>query len=286
MKTSGLFTLHRYAIKAKHREPINLVFFGDVHRDSPNFADTAWKSFLTHAKSLPNPYFIGMGDYFDGISTSERRLFQGAGLHESTLINMEREAHSRITKMAMELDFMRGRLIGLLGGNHFWPFPDGTDSDQRLAGHLRTKFLGVCSFIRLTVETANTKQSRDLFLHHGAGAGRLPGGSINRVNQMAENAVADIYASGHDHKRGVWPINPRLTLEQDAKSGLRLKHRDGWLVKTGSFLAAYEDGVANYNVDAGRGPSSLGHVELEITPIDQSGPGGVKIRELQIRGIS
>ena len=244
------------------------------------------KKFIAHAKSLKNAYFIGMGDYFDGISTSERALFQGAGLHESTVLNMEREAQSRITKLAMELDFMRGRLIGLVGGNHFWPFPDGTDSDQRLSGHLRTKYLGVCAFIRLSFEIGNVRQSLDLFLHHGAGAGRLPGSSVNRVNQMAENAVADIYASGHDHKRGVWPMNPRLTLEQNSKAGLRLRHRDGWLVKTGSFLAAYENGNANYNVDSGRGPCSLGHVELEVTPISGRRAGDEQFRELQIRGIS
>jgi len=285
MKTSGLFTLHRFKIPCKHKQPVTLVFFGDVHRDSPNFADGHWKKFLAHAKTLKNAYFIGMGDYFDGISTSERAIFNGAGLHESTLINMEREAQSRITKMAIELDFMRGRLIGLLGGNHYWPFPDGTDSDQRLAGHLRTKYLGVCSFVRLSFEIGTVRQTRDLFLHHGAGAGRLPGSSVNRVNQMAENAIADIYASGHDHKRGVWPMNPKLTIEQD-KNGLRLRHRDGWLVKTGSFLAAYEDGISNYNVDAGRGPSALGHVELEVTPISQRSKGGGNLRELQIRGIS
>lgn len=286
MKTSGLFTLHRFKIPCRHKEPVTLVFFGDIHRDSPNFADGHWKKFLAHAKSLKNAYFVGMGDYFDGISTSERALFQGAGLHESTIYNMEREAQSRITKLAMELDFMRGRLILLLGGNHYWPFPDGTDSDQRLAHHLCCKYGGVCSFVRLSFVIGTICQTRDLFLYHGKGGGRLPGGTINTLNQAAEHAVADIYASGHDHKRGVWPMNPRLMLEQAKGGGLRLKHRDGWLVKSGSFLAAYEDGVANYNVDSGRGPCSLGHVELEVTPISGRVAGDKQLRDLQIRGIS
>ena len=80
-------------------------------------------------------------------------------------------------------------------------------------------------------------------------------------------------------------MNPRLTLEHGRGHALRLRHRDGWLVKSGSFLASYADGVANYNVDAGRGPSSLGHVELEVTPISTRNEDG-HVRELQVRGIS
>jgi hypothetical protein len=80
-------------------------------------------------------------------------------------------------------------------------------------------------------------------------------------------------------------MNPRLTLEQGHGKTLRLRHRDGWLVKSGSFLASYADGVANYNVDSGRGPCSLGHVELECTPVN-SHVDGVLIRDVEIRGIS
>lgn len=44
MKTDGLFTVHNFRIPVRTiNEPIRLVFFGDVHRDSPNHAKAAWR---------------------------------------------------------------------------------------------------------------------------------------------------------------------------------------------------------------------------------------------------
>jgi len=39
-------------------------------------------------------------------------------------------------------------------------------------------------------------------------------------------------------------------------------------------------------VDAGRGPSALGHVELEVTPYSGRVAGNEQVRDLQIRGIA
>lgn len=41
MKTSGLFRVHSLTVKCRLNEPLTLVIFGDVHRDSPNHADGA-----------------------------------------------------------------------------------------------------------------------------------------------------------------------------------------------------------------------------------------------------
>jgi len=265
MKTTGIVTTHKHEVAMKYGQPIKLILFGDVHRDSPAHAETHWKQFLDYAKSQRDAVFLGMGDYLDGVSTSERGILMRSGLHESTLRNMENEANGRVAQLAKELSFMRGKLIGLIGGNHFWPFPDGTDSDMRLANKLSCRYLGVCSFIRLSMANCGRTHCVDIYAHHGLGGARLPGGSINRVQQAAEWADADILAMGHDHKRGVFPANPTLRLEPCNKNGLRLRHRERWLARTGSFLAAYEPGQANYNVDAGRGPCSLGWVEFEIT---------------------
>ncbi len=68
--------------------------------------------------------------------------------------------------------------------------------------------------------------------------------------------------------------------------GLRLKERQQWLLRTGSFLAAYVDGESSYNVDAGRGPSSLGHVELEITLNAPRDGAGYRVVDIEIRGIA
>jgi hypothetical protein len=290
MKTSGLFTLHRYKIPvAKSGRPINLIFFGDIHRDSPNFALGRWKEFLAYAKAQKDAYFFGMGDYIDSMSTSERESMIRATFHESTTDDIEKLASAKVRTLAKELEFMRGRLIGLLNGNHFFSFPSGINSDQKLCEELGCKYLGVSSFTRLTFDYHGARQSFDIWAHHGAGGSRLPGGSINRVDQMREHAEADCYVMGHDHKRLVIPANPRLTLEHDAKHGLRLKERQAWLVRSGSFLKSYEDGKVSYNVDSARGPCSLGHAELEITyQTEETTTNGRRnmSRRLGVRGIT
>mgnify|MGYP003349711748 CR=1 FL=1 len=51
MKTTGLFTTHRVEVQAKIGEPIKLIPFGDVHRDSDMHAHTHWQEFLKYAKA-------------------------------------------------------------------------------------------------------------------------------------------------------------------------------------------------------------------------------------------
>ncbi len=283
MKTDALFTVSSFNIPIKSNKPFHLVFFGDVHRDSRNHALGAWKDFLAYAKKLKDAYFIGMGDYVDSASSSERDCLEGMGgrLHESTKDSLADLAGDKVRLIAGELSFMKGRLIGLVNGNHYFNFQDGTNTDMRLCGLLDCKYLGVSSFIRLSLDCFTRKTTLDVWVHHGAGGSRLPGGSINRVDQMREHAEADIYAMGHDHKRGVWPANPRLHLQNSSKNGLSVKSRQQWLIRSGSFLASYEDGKRNYNVDAGRGPCSLGHVELIINVSDNHrDPAEVSIRGL------
>lgn len=266
---------------------MRLIFFGDVHRDAPLHAKQEWQEFLRYARGLKNAYFIGMGDYIDSMSTSEREAIARAAMHDSTASDLENLALAKVSLLAKEMDFMRGRLIGLLNGNHFFSLPSGINSDQKLCEKLGCKYLGVSSFIRLTFDYHGVKMGYDIWAHHGAGGARLPGGSINRVDQMREHAEADCFAMGHDHKRLCVPANPKLCLDNSSKKegGLLLREKQQWLIRSGSFLKGYEDGQVSYNVDAARGPCSLGHVELEIR-YNYSRVGGVGDRRLVVRGIS
>ena len=292
MKTTGLFVVHNYTIPIGYGKPIRLVFFGDVHRDSPHNADGKWKEFLAYAKGLKNAWFVGMGDYLDSTSSSERSAWALAcmQLHETKKEDVEKHEVAKCGLFAKEIAFMKGRLVGLIGGNHYFNFQNGTNSDQKICEKLECKFLGVSSFVRLTLESCGRHHTLDLWLHHGAGGARLVGGSINKVDQMREHAEADIYAMGHDHGRMVVPAKPRMRLSHSSGgngSCLKVKERQQWLLRTGSFLSSYVDGTASYNVDAARGPSSLGHVELEITVSKNDRSEDVEDRgAITIRGIA
>ena len=104
------------------------------------------------------------------------------------------------------------------------------------------------------------------------------GGSLNRVLQMFEGCEADVTCMGHDHKRVAAPATPRLYLEHDARQGLKIKQRQCWSVRSGSYVVAYRDGEVNYNVDECRLPASLGHVEMRVKFTHAHSDGKQEIR--------
>jgi hypothetical protein len=286
MKTTGLFTTHKVAIKQASDRPIKIIPFGDVHRDSDMHCGTKWREFLAYAKDQKDAYFIGMGDYFDGMSTSEREGLSRSSLHNTTIKNIEKLYSEWIDRMSKELAFMKGRIIGMLGGNHFFAFNSGMNSDTVLCQNLDARFLGVCSFIRLSIQTQTKGRGRsacfDIFAHHGAGGGSTPGATFNTIEKMQQTADADLYLMGHDHKKGCIPSFPRLRLAE-GKGSLTIRERTPWLGRTGSFLKAYEDGTVSYNVDAARSACALGWIEFDVAVKRISGGGNDHV-EVYVRG--
>jgi predicted phosphodiesterase len=287
MKTTGLFTtqLVQYTLP-KGVDSFKLIPFGDVHRDSDMHAHRKWQEFLEYSRGQKNALFLGMGDYCDGMSTSERIVINNGGLHDTTRRSIE-NLYKKWTKTLIdELSFMRGRIIGLLGGNHYYEFGEGSTTDHLLAEALDTRFLGVNSLIRLAIdkETDKTSVNFDIFAHHGKGGGSTAGGTFNTIEKMAATAEADLYLMGHDHKKGCVPGQTRIKLvnRPGTKSGVDIVEHTAWLGRTGSFLKAYEDGRVSYNVDAGRSACSLGWIELDLTFV-RDRRNGRQHRSLNVR---
>jgi predicted phosphodiesterase len=267
MQTSGLFTTHGFTIPVKGGKPVRIIFVGDVHRDAPSHAHEKWQADLKYFRGLKDAYFFLMGDYLDSTSTSERECLGHISpkMHETFRNDIQELQLAKVEMLAKELAFMKGRVIGALNGNHYFEFQSGINSDQKLCELLGAKYLGVCSFVRLTFDHCGRKTTRDIFAHHGQGAARLIGGSLNRVAQMFEGVECDIVAMGHDHKRAAVPGTPRLFLSNGGGGELKLRSRSTTVIRSGSYLKSYEPGKANYNVDSQRPTCDLGHVELQVT---------------------
>lgn len=264
MRTDGIFTVHQVTYNTPtFAKPLTIVPFGDIHRDSPAFSKETWRDFLNRARSMKNVLFLGMGDYMDSYSTSEREIMYSSGLHDSSRERHEEEGRGRIRTLAKELSFMKGRLIGLLGGNHFMRFRDGTSGDQYLAQQLGCRYLGVCSAIRVLIVRGSQRVGLDIFAHHGRGAGRTAGGRFNSVEQLAQVADADIYLMGDNHARGALPMGDRLRI-MSGTNGPYIRARRPWCGRTGSFLKAYEPDHSSYVADAALPPASLGWIEFDV----------------------
>ena len=267
MQTTGEFIVHQFNIEFdNYNEPIYLFPFGDIHRTSPNCDVERWLEFLDWAKHKKRAYFLGMGDYLDIASTSERMILNNKNLHDSTLTTLDGYYEVETIRFWNEIKFMNGRLIGILGGNHYGEFQSGITTDQYLAQKMKCKYLGVNAFIKLSLKQKgrNTSNTLDIWCHHGKGASTMVGGSLNRVEKMLFAADADIYLMGHDHRKSCSYV-PTMELTGQGNS-LRLVQKKKLIARTGSFLKGYVDGKKSYVADAALNPTDLGLLKIELTP--------------------
>lgn len=267
MYSTGIFTKHEFHIDFdEYNEPIYLFPFGDIHRSAPNCDVERWLEFLEWAKSKKRAYFLGMGDYDDFVSGSERLVLNKRGLHESTVQTLEGVYETHTIRLWNEIKFMNGKLIGLIEGNHYGEFESGITTTQYLAQKMKCKYLGVNSFIRLVFKqkARNTTNVLDIWAHHGKGGARKVGGSLNRVEDMLFAANADIYLMGHDHKKSCSYV-PTMELSGQGNS-LRLVQKKKLIARTGSFLKGYVDDKKSYVADMALNPTDLGLIKIELTP--------------------
>jgi len=265
MLSDSIFTIHRYKVSFSClNQPIYLIPFGDVHRFSPNCDTNKWLEFLAWAKNKKNAYFLGMGDYFDFLSGSERRELNEASLHEATYSNIEDLMNSQVKRFVNEISFMKGRLLGLIEGNHYATYHTGITTTQEMCRLLGCNYLGISSFIKFAMNRGAKGYSLDIWAHHGRGVGRTLGSGLNTVNQMAEIADADIYLMGHNHKKQVG-MKTRLCLNGSGGK-IGLSHRKIVLACTGSFLRGYVPDAPSYVARAALPPTDMGTVKIELTP--------------------
>jgi len=268
--TTGLFTIHQVKIPLDALGlPVYLMPFGDIHRNAPNCHKDKWLEFLDWAKHKGRCYFLGMGDYDDLASTSERMILSNKGLHDSTKKTLDDLYLTNTELLYNEIQFMQDNMIGLMEGNHYGEFINGTTTTQKLAELLKCKYLGVSTFIRLSFEYSGKRTSLDVWAHHGKGNSRYLGGSLKRVEDMSALAEADIYLMGHDHKKSVGYMD-RLVLK-NGHGGITLHHRKQLMARTGSFLKGYEPDSVSYVADAAMNPTNLGVVKIELTPKVKAG---------------
>lgn len=262
LKMGGLHTVGSHLIKVKENVPVYLIPFGDVHFGAPQHTASRWLRFIQKRIDCPNTYYLGMGDYVDFASTSEKRAMRD--LHESTIDLLEAMSMDLLTRFAETIEHARGKLLGFVQGNHDPEFIGGDTGTMRLAKMFKTEYMGCSTFRRLRFQSSNTMESSiDILAHHGQGGGaRLKGGSLNRVQYMAESAIADIYLMGHDHQRSVAP-DTRLVLRHN-KAGIQQVERQAWYARTGSFLKAYEPGSCGYIADGAKKPSDIGGVTFQF----------------------
>ena len=214
-----------------------------------------------------NTYFVGMGDYHDFASTREKK-YLAQQVHESTQNTFDEIAEKHNRDLAAEMSFMRGRVIGLIEGNHSWTFKNAKTSTEDLAERLDTKDLGWLCHLTLVFRT-KTGHLMDAAVHlvlcHGKAGGKTFGVTINQVGDLKTIfPVADIYCMGHDHQRTAHPVSV-LVPTYTKTEGHTLKQKRQYLCRSGAFLKAYQDGSDSYEIFKLYKPSDIGALKMTIS---------------------
>jgi hypothetical protein len=249
------------------KKRLTIVPIGDIHFNAPMFSESVFrdwcKKYRARVAAGEDIYFLGLGDYLETMSGSERKNSL-SGLHESTREWLDEKINENIRSLAERLDFTKGRWLGMLAGNHNYIDGDGNTTTHMLAKLLDAKPLGVVAAIRLGIILPGKKaMCYDIWAHHGRGGGRLAGSTLNSIEAWANGLDGDLILMGHDHKKAA-ASTIRLSMSGRGADDMDVVQRETWLCRTGSFLKGYEKGKPSYIAERALRPVSLGTIEVNI----------------------
>jgi hypothetical protein len=270
--------LHDSEVKLKEGQRLHLFGLGDIHYNASNCDKDRLKRLvewcIRRKEEGDEVKIIGMGDYNDPLSTSERQSIigvkGGAGLHDTTLEVLD-EINDRLTSTLYRvLEPLTGCFLGLLEGHHYMTFMHsdhawvGATSTQFLGFKLKTEYFGTLANIKLKFPPS--QESLEIVAHHGWGSARTAGGRLTKRERFGRDAFPDanIVMLGHDHTKIAGVAS---TLRRDSTSPDGVKYVKHYYIGTGSFLKGYVLGSpkGSYVEAGGMAPSDLGVTIVEVT---------------------
>jgi hypothetical protein len=188
-------------------------------------------------------WFIGMGDYIDFASPSNRQRLKAAALYETAEMVVEDAGIALVEELVAEvLAPTKGRWLGMLSGHHFAVFQDGSNSDHYLCRLLKAPFLGTAAIVQLAFQTHDGTRGYDIWAHHGAGGGSKAHAPILKLENLLPYWDADLFLIGHMTKVAGAPVK-RIHARFGGKGPASLQERTIHLVGTGGWLKGYAEGA-------------------------------------------
>ena len=251
------------------------MFLGDFQwagRKSHGTALTKLKEAIAEGMER-GAYFIGMGDYIDFLSPSNRQRLRAAALYDTAEDVIDQKSMELVHEIFdIALKPTVGRWLGLVEGHHFAQLKTGDTTDMRLCEMLKAPFLGTSGVIRLVFQRAKTTHVPvTIFVHHGHGNGQTGYYPLARLEKFAaDQEGVDVFAIGHTTKLGHLVKN-RMGYRWD--HGGAAYHRTVHLIGTGGYSRAYIEGARQGRVPRGGyaeqqmlGPAVIGSPTLVIRP--------------------
>lgn len=221
--------------------------------------------------------WLGMGDYLDHFSPSNRRALaqmHATTSHDDLVALLEEAVYNRVEELAGILGQEGANWLGLVYGDHSWTFTDGQPADALLARKLKAHILGFSTLV--SVKVGDCPQPLRIFAQHKSGGPSInPTGKTLALQRTMAAYNADIYLQGHSHLKYGVPLPERALVSKRGKD--YLANRTRILGVTGSFL---ESAIANqrdsngwptgsYVEQAGLNPVETGGLVITCKPVEE-----------------
>lgn len=266
-------------------KPLDIWFIGDIQYAGRKQGGTALshlqqtiKDALTAEQEGKVVRFIGMGDYTDFASPSNRARLKSANLYDTATDIIDHKAQELTEEIGEVLKPTRGKWLGLVEGHHLHEFKDGTTSDMQLCDLLDAQFLGTTGLLNLTLTRGTSHIPVVIWFHHGVGNGQTGYYPLARLEKVA--AVwegIDVFAMGHTTKKAVeWTNKPFPRWNSAGSKGGHdhtISHRKVTLVGTGGYSKYYVEGATQGRIPRGGyaeqrmlSPAIIGSPVVHIKP--------------------
>lgn len=270
--------------------PMLIMPVGDIQYDGPNgVADLPrLKKFLGWGVEH-GAWFIGMGDFIDFLSPSNRERLAKANFYETGREVIDRAATQLENELLDVLMPTTGRWIGLLQGHHYFVHSNGLTSDTYISSMLDAPFLGDCAIIRITFrDIAGGSTNIKIWAHHGhGGGGVLPTAGLNKLyHQKVRYPNVRLFLKGHVPQLGHIVTDG---LDVTDRGDPHIIHEDTHYVMTGGFARAYQEGHSfdgrpqgGYAEKAMMPPAVLGGALITLTP-EHIHSGDTTVRTVDVK---
>lgn len=227
-----------------HDAPLEILALADLHIGDPHADMDKIQELIDSVKNNPNRYAVLVGDLMNtGIANSKSDVY-----HETMTAQ---EALDTCVEM---LEPIADKILAVVPGNHEERITrqTGVDMVQELTKRLDIADTYSSTFAVVYLQFGkNPRTCRPLnytlYINHGHGGGRRPGGKLNSLQDYALVIDADCYIVGHTHLPASFKTATYSTVPA---RGVAVK-REQLFVNTASAL-----GYGGYGARGGYQPAS------------------------------
>jgi len=257
--------IERTVIYKKSDGEWKLYPIGDSHLGTKHCTESDLRKTIDEIKDNPFALWIGMGDYGEFITPSDKR-WDFKVIADWLKDDQDNIGECQTDYIAALLKPIQDKCIGLIEGNHEDSIRHflHVDVQKNLCKRLDVTNLGYSAWVRLRFsrENSNEKHVFKCVFTHGAGWAITPGAKMNRLQRFMNAFDARVYGMGHMHDI---ITNSTPYLELSDSNVIRQKERVGAV--TGCWFKTYAQGVsASYGERKNYPPTSLGCPVFTINP--------------------